>query len=79
MRVSSLKSRKHCGKRRNYFSRAISHFPTAFSKGLYCRHIKRRACLGKGYLFTTKSFALVKFKIVWIKIKGSNLRFLSEG
>ena len=30
--------RKHCGKRRN----------CSFSKDLYCRHIKTRACLGKG-------------------------------
>ena len=27
---------------------AISPFPTVFSKDLYCRHIKSRACLGKG-------------------------------
>ena len=27
---------------------AISHFPTVFSKDLYCRHVKTRACLGKG-------------------------------
>ena len=40
--------RKHCGKRRNCSSRAISPFPTVFSKGLYCRHVKTRACLGKG-------------------------------
>ena len=26
----------------------ISPFPTVFSKGLYCRLIKTRACLGKG-------------------------------
>ena len=23
-------------------------FPTVFSKDLYCRHVKNRACLGKG-------------------------------
>ena len=28
--------------------KAISPFPTVFSKDLYCRHIKTRACLGKG-------------------------------
>ena len=28
--------------------RAISPFPTVFSKDLYCRHVKTRACLGKG-------------------------------
>ena len=30
--------RKHCGKRRNCSLRAISPFPTVFSKDLYCRH-----------------------------------------
>ena len=40
--------RKQCGKRRNCSLRAISPFPTVFSKDLYCRHIKTRACLGKG-------------------------------
>ena len=29
--------RKHCGKRRNCSLRAISPFPTVFSKDLYCR------------------------------------------
>ena len=24
-------------------------FPTMFSKDVYCRHVKTRACLGKGY------------------------------
>ena len=24
-------------------------FPKVFSKDLYCRHVKTRACLGKGY------------------------------
>ena len=42
------KVRKHCGKRRNCSLRAISPFPTVFSKALYCRHVKTRACLGKG-------------------------------
>ena len=42
--------RKHCGKRRNCSLRAISHLPTVFSKDLYCRHVKCRACFGKGYL-----------------------------
>ena len=28
--------------------REISPFPTAFSKDMYCRHVKTRACLGKG-------------------------------
>ena len=38
---------KHYGKRRNCSLRAISPFPAVFSKDLYCRHIKIRACLGK--------------------------------
>ena len=41
-------SRMHCGKRRNCLLRAISPFPTVFSKDLYCRHVKTMACLGKG-------------------------------
>ena len=40
--------RKHCGKRRNCSLRAISPFPIVFSKDMYCRHVKTRACLGKG-------------------------------
>ena len=38
---------KHCGKRRNCLLRAISPFPTMFSKDLYHRPVKTRACLGK--------------------------------
>ena len=30
---------KHCGKRRNCLSQAISHFPTVFSNDLYGRHL----------------------------------------
>ena len=45
---SGLKTgRKHCGKRRNCSSRAISLFSTVFSKDMYCRQVKTRACLGK--------------------------------
>ena len=33
------------GKRRNCSLRAISPFPAVFSKDLYCRHVKTRACL----------------------------------
>ena len=29
-------------------ARYVSPFPTVFSKGLNCRHVKTRACLGKG-------------------------------
>ena len=40
--------RKRCGKRRNCLLQAISPFPTVFSKDLYSRHVKTRACFGKG-------------------------------
>ena len=40
--------RKHCGKRRNCWLRAIPPFPTAFSEDLYCTLMKIRVCLGKG-------------------------------
>ena len=40
--------RKHCGKRRNCSLRAISPFPTVFSKGLFPRGVKRRCCVGMG-------------------------------
>ena len=36
------------GKRRNCSLRAISPFPTVFSKDLYCRYVKIWACLGMG-------------------------------
>ena len=39
--------RKHCGKRRNCLLRAISPFPTVFSKGLFPRGIKRCHCVGR--------------------------------
>ena len=40
---------KHCGKRRNCSLRAISPFPTVFSKGLFPRGVKRL----HGLLYTT--------------------------
>ena len=36
------------GKRRNCSLRAVSTFPTVFSKDLYCTQVKTRACLGNG-------------------------------
>ena len=39
-RKFSICVEKQCGKRRNCSSRAISPFPTVFSKDLYCRHVK---------------------------------------
>ena len=40
--------RKHCGKRRNCLLKAISPFPTVFSKGLFPRGVKRCHCVGMG-------------------------------
>ena len=42
--------RKHCGKRRNCSLRAISPFPTVFSKGLFPRGVKRCHCVGMGLM-----------------------------
>ena len=47
-RKSIQMRRKHCGKWRNCSLRAISPFPTVFSQDFYYRHVKTRACLGKG-------------------------------
>ena len=46
--------RKHCLKRRNCLLRAISPFPTVFSKGVHCRPVKTRACLGKGSWYSVR-------------------------
>ena len=43
--------RKHCGKRRNCSLRAISRFPTVFSKGLFPRDVKRCHCVEMGQPF----------------------------
>ena len=62
------KGRKQCGKRRNCSLRVISPFPTLFSKDLYCRHVKTRACLGKGWKpgFPNKPcFYVSAVKIIW--------------
>ena len=50
--------RKHCGKRRNCLLRAISPFPTVFSKGLIPRGIKRCHCVGMGYIMVTSLRAI---------------------
>ena len=75
-------SRKYCRKRRNrlLWARrnclfwAISLFPTVFSKDLYCRHVKTRACLGNSWHFTTQSRLLTTlwkkpFENMWEKEK----------
>ena len=69
------KGRKHSGKRRNCLLRAISPFPTVFSKDLYCRHVKTRDCLGKGKGLT------LDFMIhdVWLYSSGYTLyKFLEN-
>ena len=43
-----LTGRKHCGKKRNCSFRAISPFPTVFSKGFFPRGVKRCCCVGMG-------------------------------
>ena len=49
--------RKHCGKRRNCSLRAISPFPTVFSKGLFPRGRQKASLCGNGlinrYTFST--------------------------
>ena len=47
-RKLSKRVEKHCGKRRNCSSRAISSFPTVFSEGLFLRGVKRCHCVGIG-------------------------------
>ena len=59
----SQKGRKHSAKRRNCLSQAISPFPTVFSKDLYSRHVKTRACLGKG-LCTCKNYSKSIFRSI---------------
>ena len=56
MTKNVIMGRKRCGKRRNCSLRAISPFPTLFSKYLYYRHAETRACLGKGKgIFSTQN------------------------
>ena len=57
--------------------RAISPFPTVFSKGLYCRHVKTRACLGKG-LTSQKLFFFFKFGKSRRKIPRKFFRMVHE-
>ena len=52
-----LQTSKKPGKRINCSLRAIYPFPTVFSKDLYSRHVKTRACLGKGWMFYTKNWS----------------------
>ena len=46
-------------------------FPTVPSKDLYSRHVKTRACLGKGSFFMESSNSLPNDKILdWSKLKA---------
>ena len=61
MEDSSSKSRKHCGKRGSCFLRAISPFPTVFSKKLVDLLLtsKNQSLFGKGLtLSQTTNFRL---------------------
>ena len=61
------------GKRRNCSLRAISPFSTVFSKDLYCRYVKTRACLGKAYTKETlphKRFIKFILSNSWKKLRG---------
>ena len=46
---------KKLWERRHCLLGAISPFPTVFSKDLYCRNVKTRACLGKGLTLSQTS------------------------
>ena len=48
MAESSPKGYKTMLQKVNSSLQATSPFATVFSKSLYCRHIKTRACLGNG-------------------------------
>ena len=54
-----LTGRKHCGKRRNCLLRAISPFPTVFSKGLFPRGVKRCHCVGMGKVSSLFKYLLI--------------------
>ena len=59
--------RKHCGKVTNCSYRAISPFPTVFSKDVYYRHVKARACLGKVELCTVKNLYFSELLLSFFK------------
>ena len=70
---------KHCGKRRSCSLRAISLFLAVFSKDLYCRHVKTRVCLGKGWNPFSKSFLLIFYLSTYgigIVVKEKRLVFI---
>ena len=67
------RGRKHCGKRRNCSLRAISPFPTVFSKGLFPRGVKRCHCVSP---HKDESFYTV-CNIYWTKVKTLHFCFWS--
>ena len=58
--------RKHCGKRRNCSLRAISPFPTVFSKGLFPRGVKRCHWVEMGFnQLILSTFSLHTYLTAW--------------
>ena len=68
-------ARKHYGKRRNCSFRAISPFPTVFSKDLNLRHVKTRACLEKGSSYMVFFFQAILIMDIAIQRYGSYEKF----
>ena len=56
-----------------YSLRAISPFPPVFSKALYCRHIKTRACLEKGKFHQCDGLPI----IMYLNFSGIRARYYS--
>ena len=60
----SKRVEKHCGNGRNRLLRAISPFPTVFSKVWYSRHVKTRAWFGKGLCHIIESAQLILYQTI---------------
>ena len=52
---------------------AIFPSPTGFSKDFYCRHVKRRVCLGDS--ITQQNFRLVQIESIGIQKNKWNKKF----
>ena len=51
----SKNGRKHCWQKgETALNEQFLLFPTGFSKDVYCRHVKTRACLEKGQVWSLK-------------------------
>ena len=69
------KTIENYGKRRYFSLWTISNFAIVFSKDLYCRHVKTRACLGMEHNFwLAKAYSLANQKLMF----HSNLRILER-